>query len=180
MEAFKHIGIKKSLRFILFQFISLILNITFIPQLRVLILRLLGSKIGRNSVVYKVSFMNLYRGSFKNLIIGNNCFIGNDVLLDLAGKITLEDDVTISDKSILITHNNVGYKSHPLQKVFPSFVSQIVIKYGVFVGVGSIILPSITINKLSLIGAGSVVTKDIGTKKLAFGVPCKEYKKINI
>ena len=85
MEALKHIGIKKSIRFVYFHFIQLLLAISFIPQIRVFLLRIFGAKIGKNTLIYNVNFMNLYRGSFSNLVVGDNCFIGNDVLLDLSG-----------------------------------------------------------------------------------------------
>ncbi len=66
---------------------------------------------------------------------------------------------------------NVGYKNHPLQKVLPSFVSEIVIKNGIFLGLGTIILPGIVINNFSIVGAGTVVTKDINSFKVVAGMP---------
>ncbi|MFW6029921.1 MAG: transferase, partial [Halanaerobiales bacterium] len=43
-----------------------------------------------------------------------------------------------------------------------------------WVGIGSNVIQGVTIGSDTIIGAGSVVIKDIGEKKKAFGVPCKE------
>ena len=41
------------------------------------------------------------------------------------------------------------------------------------------VLPGVTIGENSVIGAGSVVTKDIPENVVAFGSPCKVYREIN-
>lgn len=41
------------------------------------------------------------------------------------------------------------------------------------------VLPGVTIGENSVIGAGSVVTKDIPANVVAFGSPCKVYREIN-
>ena len=45
-------------------------------------------------------------------------------------------------------------------------------------GAGVIILPGVTIGKNSVIGAGSVVTKDIPANVVAMGVPCRVVREI--
>lgn len=180
MKAFKEIGIFQSIKFIYYQLIELILSLLFIPQLRGIFLELLGAKIGKNCIIYDIKFMNLYRGSISNLKIGNNCFLGNQVLFDLAGEILISDNVTISDRSIILTHTNVGFRNHPLQRVLPRSVSKVRIGNGVFIGVSAIILPSINIGDNVIVGAGSVVTKNLPTKAIYAGSPAKFIKKISL
>ena len=47
-----------------------------------------------------------------------------------------------------------------------------------WVGAGAVILPGVTIGKNSVIGAGSVVTKDIPAGVVALGVPCRVLREI--
>lgn len=178
MKAFKEIGFSKSIKFLFYSLIEFLLTVTFIPQIRVLILKLLGASIGDNTIILNVSFMNLYRGSFANLTVGNNCYIGKGVLLDLAGKIKIGNNITVAERSILITHMNVGYKDHPLQQFYPSKIDKIIIGKGTFVGVGSIILPGVSIGKNCLIAAGSVVTKSIESNTVIGGVPAIKIKSL--
>ena len=49
----------------------------------------------------------------------------------------------------------------------------VTIKDGVWIGAGAIILPGVTIGENSVIGAGSVVTKDIPPNVVAVGCPCR-------
>jgi len=49
----------------------------------------------------------------------------------------------------------------------------------VWLGANVIVLPGVTIGENSVIGAGSVVTKDIPANVVAFGSPCKVYREIN-
>ena len=49
---------------------------------------------------------------------------------------------------------------------------------GVWIGANTMVMPGVTIGKNSIIGAGSVVTKDIPANVVAFGNPCKVYREI--
>ena len=55
----------------------------------------------------------------------------------------------------------------------------VVIGDNVWLGANTIVLPGVTIGENSVIGAGSVVTKDIPANVVAFGSPCKVYREIN-
>ena len=48
----------------------------------------------------------------------------------------------------------------------------------VWIGANSVVMPGVTIGDNSIIGAGSVVTKDIPPNVIAFGNPCKVYREI--
>ena len=51
--------------------------------------------------------------------------------------------------------------------------------YNVWLGANVVVLPDVTIGENSVIGAGSIVTKDIPANCIAFGSPCKVYREIN-
>ena len=119
MRAIGEIGIGKAFRFIIFTFYSFLIDMALFSPLKIILLRAVGAKIGRDTVVHRVRFINLYHRGFSNLVIGDYCFLGDEVMLDLADKITLKNHVTISIRALILTHTNVGYIDHPVQKYYP-------------------------------------------------------------
>ncbi len=176
MQALRELGFRKILKFMILSPLKLLFKAIPYPPITILLLKLLGAKIGGNTIIYDLSFMNEYREGFSGLKIGNFCFIGNEVMLDLADKITLEDHVTISSRTILLTHMNTGFKEHPLQKEYPSYTKHTILRKGCFVGAGCVIMPGIEIGECSVVGAGSVVTKSVRTHSVVAGNPAKAIK----
>lgn len=96
-----------------------------------------------------------------SLTIGNNVKIGGNVLL-------IDTDCHPIDFKIR-RHSNEGTQSAP-----------IIIEDDVWIGAQSIVLKGVTIGARSIIGAGSIVTKDIPADCIAAGNPCKVIKKSSI
>lgn len=179
MKSFQAIGPAKSIRFLLYTPFCSFLHWIIIPQLRGILLQLVGTTIGNDTIVLDAYFENVYHYGFKKLIIGKNCFIGNQAMLDVRGGITLEDYVTLSNRATVVSHINVGYGTHPLQQVYPTKEEGVIIRFGAYIGTGAIILPGVTIGKESVVAAGAVVTKDVPAHTMVAGVPAKVIKKIN-
>jgi len=178
MTISKEISITKLIKFVTFEFFMFFYNLLICPPLRKIFLKIFGARVGKNTIIHNTSFFNLYRKGFSGLKIGKKCFIGNECLFDLADALVIGDNVTLAERVIILTHLNVGYKNHPLQKHFPKFSKPVVIKEGSFIGAGSIILPGVTIGKNSLVGAGSVVTKDIPNCCVVAGNPAKLIRRL--
>lgn len=176
IKALKEIGLKKAYRFGFYTIMLIFFKLMIFPQLRKLFLQLCGAKIGKNTIVHQIKFFNVYYNGFKNLEIGENCFIGDDCLFDVCNPIILENDVTIGERVTILTHTNVGFKDHPLQEHFPRICKPVILKQGSFVGACAIILPGVTINQLALVGAGSMVTKDVKENSVVVGNPAKKIK----
>jgi len=123
-------------------------------KLRVPLYRLRGTKIG------------------KNVFIGPGCFL-EESRPDL---ITIEDNVSLAPHVKVITHDS---SYHGIEPRIPIIRGRVIIKRGAFVGTGSIILPGVTIGERSIIGAGSVVTKDIPPNSIAVGIPARVIKKVD-
>ncbi len=177
MKALETIGIAKALRFIYYGWLVGLLHIS-LPPVRMMLLRIFGAHIGADTIIMDVRFANLYHYGFKKIRIGNRCFIGDEVLLDARGGILLEDEVTISNRVSVVTHINVGYPQHPLQRTYPSKEAKVVIQKGAYIGTGAILLPGITIGRESVVGAGAVVTKDVAASTVVVGTPAREVKKL--
>jgi len=179
MKAIKEeIGIRKAFFYLIFEPLSLLLRIIPYSPIKVSILRLLGAKIGKNTVIFNIKFFNVYVKGFKNFIVGKECFIGEDTLIDLADKIIIQDKVTIAERVNILTHTNVGYKNHPLQKKYPKKSQKVILKKGCFIGTNSTILAGVTINENSLVAANSLVREDVLANSLVAGSPAKKIKDV--
>jgi UDP-3-O-[3-hydroxymyristoyl] glucosamine N-acyltransferase len=108
--------------------------------------------------------------------INYNTWIGNRVkIMDLShitGNMTINDDVFISALVGSANDNKItsGYGDH---------IKGASIEQGAIVGLGSMLLPNISIGQKAFIAAGAIVTKSIRNKKLALGIPAKEIKDID-
>ncbi len=173
MKALDEIGAGRALRFGLFSLAMLPYRVALFPPVRSAWLRLLGAAIGRRAILHDVRFFNLYRRGLPGLRIGDDCFIGDECLLDLAEEIRLEDHVTLAERVIVLTHTNVGYRDHPLQARFPAMAAPVTIRRGSFVGAGVTILPGLTIGPEAFVAAGSVVTADVPLRTVVAGVPAR-------
>ncbi len=89
--------------------------------------------------------------------------------------ISIGDHVTITNGVSFITHDGGVWV---LREEFPDidFVRPIIIHRNCFIGMNAIILPGVTIGPNSIVGAGSVVTKDIPPNSVAAGVPARVIK----
>src|SRR5262249_49476045 len=149
------------------------------PPLRAAWLRLLGARIGSDVVLHDVRFFNLYRAGVAALEIGDQCFLGDECLLDLAAPIRLERQVTLAERVLILTHTNVGYADHPLQRLFPASAGPVRLESGCFVGAGAIVLPGLTIGREAFVAAGSVVTHDVPPRTLVAGVPARAVRALD-
>lgn len=173
MKAMDEIGWRKAARFGWTTLALLPYRAALFPQIRSLWLRLLGARIGRRTILHGVRFFNLYRRGLPGLDIGEECFVGDECLFDLAEGIRLGRQVTLAERVVLLTHMNVGYADHPLQARFPALAAPVVIEDGCFVGASVTVLAGVTIGSRSFVAAGSVVTEDVPPHTLVAGVPAR-------
>jgi acetyltransferase-like isoleucine patch superfamily enzyme len=179
VKALREIGPGRALRFGLFSLAMVPYRLLLFPQLRAPYLRLLGARIGRRSILHDVRFFNLYRRGLGGLSLGDECFLGDECLIDLADAVRLEDQVTLAERVVLLTHMNVGYADHPLQKHFPAMSAPVSIGRGSFVGAGATVLAGVTIGAGSCVAAGSVVTEAVPAGTLVAGVPARPVRELS-
>jgi maltose O-acetyltransferase len=173
VKALDEIGWRRALRFGFFTVAMVPYRLALVPQLRAPWLRLLGARLGRRVVVHDVRFFNLYRRGLSGLEVGDECFLGDECLLDLAEGIRLERQVTLAERVLVLTHTNVGYRDHPLQARFPATASPVVVETGAFLGANVTVLPGLRIGARAFVAAGSVVTADVPPDTLVGGVPAR-------
>jgi len=173
VNAVREVGFGRIVRFVWTSCLLSILRRAWIPPIRIALLRMFGARVGRHTVIHRLSLINVDRGGFKALVIGEHCFVGDEVLLDLAATVRLEDHVTLAARAQVLTHLNVGYRDHPLQERFPRQTAGVTIHRGTFVGAGSLILAGLAVGPEAFVAAGSVVTRDVGSGAVVGGVPAR-------
>jgi acetyltransferase-like isoleucine patch superfamily enzyme len=178
VKALGEVGWARAARFGLYSLALLPYQLAFLPPLRVAYLRLLGARIGPQTILHGVRFFNLYRKGLSGLGIGRACFLGDECLLDLAEAIELEEEVTLAERVLVLTHSNVGYADHPLQRHFPAMAAPVTVRRGSFVGAGVTILAGVTIGPRAFVAAGSVVTEDVPPATLVGGVPARVLRRL--
>ena len=99
-------------------------------------------------------------------------------------NLTVVDDVSVTIGNCVMCAPNVtisttGHPVHPYYRTRGAHSSlPIVIEDNVWIGANVAIMPGVTIGKNSVIGAGSVVTRDIPANVVAFGTPCRVIRPI--
>ena len=111
--------------------------------------------------------------AIEKLMIGNRVFINSGLLAMARGGITIEDDVMIAANVQLISNNHDPYDRAVLT------CKPILIKEGAWVGAGATILPGVTIGAHAIVGAATVVTKDVPGYGVVVGNPAKIVKTLD-
>lgn len=133
---------------------------------------LLPFKSGSSSFVWD----SVHIDSPSKLIIGNNVSINRGCILNAAGEISILDDVLIGPEVIIYSQNHI-YKSLEIKINEQGYIkSSVLIKENVWIGARSIILPGVKIGCNSIIGAGSIVTKDVPPNCIFAGNPARLIK----
>lgn len=135
----------------------------FPNKLRIFLLRQAGVKIGRDVVINEGFTLICSFGYEQNLIVEDRVAMGPNVTI------------------IVTSHPNFS-KLRNLKKLYP-FIEvrgSVHIEKDAWIGTEAIILPNITIGKSSIVGAGSVVTKDVDPFSVVAGNPAKIIRMVKL
>lgn len=146
-------------------------------------------RLGRDVRLSK--FINLYGcaigdntkiGAFvevqKNAAIGRNCKISSHTFI--CEGVTIEDDVFIGHGVTFVndTYPRATAAEGKLQTEADWTVEPTLVKRGASIGSGATILANVTIGEKAIVGAGSVVTKDVPPGAIVAGNPSKIIRKV--
>ena len=111
-----------------------------------------------------------------------NFKVGYDVYLDAgsAKYLTIEEGVWIASRSLILCHKRIikDYYQGDVYSDLPQKDLPVVLKKNCAIGMNSTILPGITIGEGAIVGAGSVVSRDIPPYTIAAGSPAKVIKEL--
>ena len=132
----------------------------------------MGAKIGKRVIYYPGVWIE--PGS--NLIIGDDVDLAKDVIIISGGGVEIGNRVLIGYRTQILSTN---HKIEGKAKIFYSghIKEKIIIEDDVWIGANCIITAGVRIGKGAVIGAGSVVTKDILPFTIVAGTPAKIIRK---
>ncbi|MFA9375987.1 MAG: sugar O-acetyltransferase [Lachnotalea sp.] len=125
---------------------------------------------------------------------GRNIHIGNNVSINMNCTFVDCNKIIIGSNVLVASNVQIYTATHPVElsdRLTPNWNAEsgeyfcrtyalpVTIGDGCWIGGGVIILPGVTIGNATVIGAGSVVTKDIPSNCVAVGNPCRVIRKIN-
>lgn len=112
--------------------------------------------------------------------IGDHVYIGPNVNLDdlYPNLITIEDYVSIGMRTLIFAHSNPTCSIDIKKNYYQREIAPTRIKRGAWIAPGCIILAGVTIGENSIIGAGSVVIKDVEPYTIVGGSPAKLIRRL--
>ncbi len=114
------------------------------------------------------------------LVFGDNVQVNDYVHIGCVDKIIIGDNVLIASKVFITDHNhgdfldNAEIETPPSQRKISS--KPVVIMKNVWIGEHVCVLPGVTIGESSIVGAGSIVTKDVPPYSIVVGNPARVIK----
>lgn len=114
---------------------------------------------------------------------GRNCHFGKMVYANFNLTCVDDTDIYVGDYTMIGPNVTIAVAGHPIQPELRELAYQynmpVRIGRNCWLGAGVIVLPGITIGDNSVIGAGSVVTRDIPANVVAVGNPCRVMREIS-
>ncbi len=113
--------------------------------------------------------------------VGQNVYIGPGLIITMFNsrsecELVIGNRVAIAPRVTLVLSSDANWSN--LNRIIKPIQGKIILKDDCWVGTGVIILPNLTIGEMSVIGAGSVVTKEVPPYTIVAGIPAKELKKL--
>jgi acetyltransferase-like isoleucine patch superfamily enzyme len=140
----------------------------------------LGKQLAQNFPYLKVRLFGLRLCGFE---IGEDVYIGQDLIVasmisERSCHLIIENRVAIAPRVTIVLASDANW-SHLMKHIAP-IRGTVVLKNDCWIGTGAIILPNVTIGESAIVGAGSVVTKNVEPYTIVAGAPAKFIRKIDI
>jgi maltose O-acetyltransferase len=118
-------------------------------------------------------------------IIGESVYIGEDfIIIDDLGDLKSEFNLTIGDRAAISPRVTFVMHTQPNESRIVPYVNShkgsITVCADAWIGTGAVILPNVTIGEGAVVGANSVVTKDVPPYTVVGGVPAHKIKEVNV
>lgn len=105
----------------------------------------------------------------ENFKMGKNVDISSFVVIFAHNGVVIEDNVQIGPHSSIISEDTISGKKGP-----------VVLKKNSCIGAHSVVMPGVTVGENTIVGAFSLVLKDLPSNVVALGIPAKVVKKLEL
>ncbi len=140
--------------------------------------------IGKNTTVWQFCVILPEAVIGANCNINAHCLIENDVRVGdnvtLKCGVYLWDGITVEDNVFIGPNATFTNDKYPRSKVYPDVFQRTLIKKGASIGANATILGGITIGENAIVGAGSVVTRDIPANQIWAGNPARFMSRVPV
>jgi acetyltransferase-like isoleucine patch superfamily enzyme len=140
-------------------------------EVRALFSDLIGKKVDQSFVLIPP----FYTAGGVDIRVGRNVFVNQNCTFYDLGGLDIGDDVMIGPNVNIIT---TGHPIEPSRRRDGVTAKPIVIERNVWIGAGATIIGGVTVGENSVVGAGSVVTRDVPPNTLVGGNPAKVIRSI--
>lgn len=130
-----------------------------------------GTRVWQFAVVLKGARIGAGCNICAHTLIEADVVIGDSVTIK--SGVYIWDGITLEDKVFIGPCVAFTNDKFPRSKVYPDAFQRTIIKLGASIGANATILPGITIGRYAMVGAGSVVTKDVPDYALVVGNPAR-------
>jgi acetyltransferase-like isoleucine patch superfamily enzyme len=139
----------------------------------------IGKLLAKDFPYLKIRLLGLKLCGFE---VGNSVYVGQDLIVasmisEKSCYLKIGDRVAIGPRVTIILASDANWSN--LMKQIEPIRGIVVLENDCWIGAGSIILPNVTIGEYSIVGAGSVVTKDVKPYTVVIGAPAKFLKNVD-
>ena len=130
-----------------------------------------GASVGSNCRIHRGLTIQNATTSLSKLLIGSHVHIGRQVFMDLADTVAIGSRVTISMRTMILTHSHFGDAHEYDGSTRNPIYAPVTVDDDVYIGAGAIILAGVALGKGARVAAGAVVTRSVAAGTTVGGVP---------
>jgi len=132
------------------------------------LLSLFGARIANTASVHNTARIDCPW----NLEMAPRASVGEHAWIYALDRIVIGEEACVGQRVVLLTGSH-DYAN----PCFPLVTRPITVGYGCWIAVGAMVLPGVTVGALAVVGAGSVVTRDVPEQMVCGGNPCRVLKR---